>query len=111
MCCACLCRGISLVSSFNCSSIICYLSLHLIGHEDIAYYTENLMNKLMSMNCIPTFLWNNDHLLQYIQNVFHENDNSIVGVVRRLKTELSHYFSLPGMCGISFDFALLLSLG
>eukprot|EP00804_Cyclotella_cryptica_P030292 CCRYP_019236-RA/>CCRYP_019236-RA protein AED:0.04 eAED:0.04 QI:159/1/1/1/0.66/0.75/4/985/503 len=59
---------------------------------------EYFMNKLTSVNCIPTFLWCNEHLLEHIQTAFQQKDNSLVGIARRLKTELSNYFSLPGMC-------------
>jgi hypothetical protein len=54
------------------------------------------MDELNSRDCVPSFLWNNETVSNYVQEVFYECDNSIVGAARRLKTELSRYFSLPG---------------
>lgn len=56
------------------------------------------MDELNSRDCVPSFLWNNETVSNYVQEVFYECDNSIVGAARRLKTELSRYFSLPGKC-------------
>jgi hypothetical protein len=57
---------------------------------------EIFLDELVSRDCIPSFLWNNETVFNHVQEVFHECDNSIVGAARRLKTELSCYFSLPG---------------
>ncbi|KAL3769525.1 hypothetical protein ACHAWO_011038 [Cyclotella atomus] len=57
---------------------------------------EILLDELVSRDCIPSFLRNNETVFNHVQEVFHECDNSIVGAARRLKTELSCYFSLPG---------------
>ncbi|KAL7509391.1 hypothetical protein ACHAXN_007354 [Cyclotella atomus] len=56
---------------------------------------EIFLDELVSRDCIPSFLWNNETVFNHVQEVFHECDNSIVGAARRLKTELSCYFSLP----------------
>jgi len=54
------------------------------------------MNELMLRQCIPCTFWDNKDVMDDMQDVFHEFDNSIVGAARRLKTELSRYFSRSG---------------
>jgi hypothetical protein len=74
----------------RCSSCLCGVTPSKCVSPDLFF------NELVSRHCIPCFIWDNDDLLNHIQNIFHECDNSIMGVVRRLKTELSRYFMLPG---------------
>ena len=96
----CRCRKINWVSSVS----ECCLQLHRLRNENlplcttslIHWYLDMFMNELMSSNCVPTFLWDNDTLLNHIQDVFHEYDNSMVSTSRRLMKELGRYFSLPG---------------
>jgi len=54
------------------------------------------VNHLYSGKCIPTFLWTNVRILNQIQELFQECDNSIVSVAKQLKMHLRRYFSLPG---------------
>lgn len=54
------------------------------------------MNELMLRQCIPCTFWDNKDVMDDMQDVFHEFDNSIVGAARRLKTELGRYFSQSG---------------
>ena len=76
-------------------------------HYIIIIFIDMFMNKLMMSDCIPLFLWDNDVLLNHIQDIFHEYDNSIVSTARRLKKELGRYFSLPGK-GFRFAAAIYL---
>jgi len=58
--------------------------------------SDLFVNKLFSGKCLPTFLWSNHRLLKRIQELFEDNDNSIVSAAKKLKTDLRRYFSKPG---------------